>query len=88
MRYGQELQFTWPERVYLAFALLSAFLAGIGAYVVVELIPWHLGPLAALYGFFATGYLGAKAVEGIKDDRIRRYRETYNQKFNSDKNSN
>jgi hypothetical protein len=69
------MQFSWSERLGVAAAFLSAALAGIGAYVVAERLPWHLGGLAAVYGFLATAALGLRAVDGIRDDRIRRYIE-------------
>ena len=86
MYYGQ--QFSWPERLYLALAFLSAFLAGIGAFVVAERLPWHLGELAAVYGFLATLVLGLKAVDSFRDDRIRRQIERWEKAYKRDENSN
>jgi hypothetical protein len=68
---------------------LSAVLAGYGAFVLAEHLPWHLGGFAALYGFLATGALGLRAVDGIKDDRVRRSVERWESyQRQRDKNSN
>lgn len=81
MYHGQ--QFTWSERLGVAAAFLSAALAGFGAYVIAGRLPWHLDGLAALYGFLATAALGLRAVDAIRDDRIRRHIE-YLEKFKRD----